>query len=81
MSVESITNELVKLGKEIEAAKNNKSMLEGRRHELMLRLKTVLEVDTIEEATQKIEEMKLNLIGMETQITKDFDSLKKAFTW
>lgn len=77
----SIIAELTELGKEIEKAKREVAQLEGRRAEIMDRLKKEFDCLTIEEADNLLEQLDYSMKILEVEIQKDFDKLKETFTW
>jgi flagellar biosynthesis chaperone FliJ len=77
----AIADELSKLGKEIEAAKKQVAQLEGRKAEVMDRLKKEFDCSTIEDAEKLLGELTEEIEKSENQITKDFASLKEKFQW
>ncbi len=77
----SITAELTKLEKEIQAAKTSVNQLEGRREEILDRLKKEFQVDNLEEANELLEDLNEDVSKMEAVITKEFNELKGKFSW
>jgi predicted nucleic acid-binding Zn-ribbon protein len=77
----NINNELAKLGKEIEAAKKSIATLEGRKTEIMERLKTDYGVSTIKEAESLLTKTQSSVDKLEKEIESDFKELKENFSW
>lgn len=77
----NIIDELAKLEKEIQNAKTSINQLEGRQTEILDRLKTEFQVDSLAEAEELLEEMEGDFKKIDAQIRKDFDTLKGTFSW
>lgn len=77
----SMQDELFKLGKEIESAKKMVNQLEGRREEIMSRLKKEYDCESIDDATKLLKTMEADAAKIEIKIQKSFDELKESFSW
>lgn len=73
--------DLNKLGKEIESAKTSVATLEGRRSEVIERLKTEHGISTIEEADKLLIKLDKEIVKMDAEIQADFTKLKENFSW
>lgn len=73
--------DLQKLGKEIEAAKKSVATLEGRRSEVIERLKSEHGIETIEEADKLLIKLDKEIVKMDTEIQADFKKLSENFSW
>lgn len=78
-------NEIVKkldnLGTKIESAKKTINQLEGRKEELLNRLKKEFEVSDIEEAKKLLEEFKEYEKELSALIEKEFNKLQEDVKW
>jgi DNA anti-recombination protein RmuC len=79
--MDSIIEEMAKLGKEIDKAKLNVSQLNGRRSEVIQRVETELGVSTVEELKTLQTQTQQNLEEIEATIRTDFIKLKEKFSW
>jgi flagellar biosynthesis chaperone FliJ len=73
--------DLSKLGKEIETAKKSVDQLEGRRTEVLERLKTEFDVKSVDEAEVVLDQLDKDILKMDETINKEFAELKEKFTW
>lgn len=81
MAIKDIKSELTQLGKEIDRAKIDVASLEGRRSEIMDRLKKEFKCTSIESAEKELDNLEADLEDLEKEITDDFDALKEKFKW
>jgi predicted nucleic acid-binding Zn-ribbon protein len=79
--VKNITEELNSLQKEIDSAKKNAAIFEGRIQESMKRLKDDFGLKTIAEASKKAEELKSEISILEEEIFAKFKELKETYAW
>lgn len=79
--MKEIIEDLGKLGKEIETAKTNVSQLQGRRTEVVNRLKEEFGISTLDEVSKLIDKSENELDTMRSTITSEFDKLKESFSW
>lgn len=77
----AIADELTKLGKEIESAKASVNQLEGRRNEILERLKKEFQVDGLAEAKELLADMVEDIRKLDVKINADFEDLKDNFSW
>jgi len=77
----AIADELTKLGKEIELAKASVNQFEGRRNEILERLKKEFQVDGLAEAKELLADMVEDIRKLDVKINTDFEDLKDNFTW
>jgi len=77
----TIADELTKLGKQIESAKASVNQLEGRREEILERLKKEFQVDGLAEAKELLADMEADIKKLDGKINTDFEDLKDNFTW
>ena len=77
----NMSEELAKLGKEIESAKKSIATLEGRKAEVMERLKTDYNVNTVSEAEQFLINVQEKIKKLGLEIEEDYKQLKDKFTW
>lgn len=76
-----IAEELTKLGKEIQSAKNSVAQLEGRKAEVMDRIKKDFDCNSVEDAEKLLDEMTIELEEINKTIEQDFNKLKENFSW
>lgn len=77
----AIADELTKLGKEIELAKASVNQFEGRRNEILERLKKEFQVDGLAEAKELLADMEDDIKKLDAKINADFEDLKENFSW
>uniref|UniRef100_A0A6M3IQF3 Putative host-nuclease inhibitor protein n=1 Tax=viral metagenome TaxID=1070528 RepID=A0A6M3IQF3_9ZZZZ len=76
-----ITDELDKLQKEIDTAKKDAAIFEGRLQESMKRLKEDFGLESVEEATKEIGRLKTEIVSLEADVEKGITSLKENYQW
>ena len=79
--MDNIIESLNKLSQQIEAAKKQKSSLEGRQEEILHQLKGKYKIKTIEEAEQMLINYDEQIKSLEEEITIKFNELKKQYSW
>jgi predicted transcriptional regulator len=77
----AIQDELAKLSTEIESAKKQVATLEGRKAEVMDRLKKDFECVSVEEAETLLDTLSADVVKMDVTIKAEFEALKKKFSW
>lgn len=77
----AIADELTKLGKEIELAKASVNQFEGRRNEILERLKKEFQVDGLAEAKELLADMEDDIKKLDAKINADFEELQGKFSW
>ena len=73
--------ELLDLKEQIERAKQEKSKEEGRLESLMERLKKEHDIDDLDTATKKVEELDKDIEELEKKFEDGFTKLKEDFEW
>jgi len=81
MKSTEIINELIKLEKEIDKAKEDKARLEGRLSELLKTLKEQFNYNNIEEAEGGLIKLTEKLTELEKELEDKFNALKKEYQW
>ena len=79
--VKNITEELNSLQKEIDAAKKNAAIFEGRIQESMKRLKDDFGLKTLAEASKEADKLKSEISTLEEEIFVKFKELKETYAW
>jgi predicted nucleic acid-binding Zn-ribbon protein len=79
--INSIITELDSLQKEIDSAKKNAAVFEGRLQESMKRLKDDFGLDSLAEAEKEVEKLEKEISIMEQDIQTKFASLKETYAW
>lgn len=79
--MDEIIKELTTLRKEIDKSKTRFDQLSGREEEILKRLKTEFNVDSIEDAEKLLHDLGIKLKTMEEEIRSDFDTLKLEYEW
>ena len=79
--MEEITKDLNSLKDEIDLSKRKLSQLEGRKEELIKRLKSEFDLSTLVEAHKKIDKDSNQLDKLKTEIEKKYNELKDRFEW
>jgi len=79
--MQTIMDQLAKLGKEINQAKTNVSQLGGQRIEIVKRLSEDFAITTLPEVEELIKKYDKNLAVIEQEIVQGFEELKKEFSW
>lgn len=77
----TILEELTALGKEIESTKKDIAVLQGRKAEVMDRLKKEFNSETIEEANKLINDLEAQLTKIEATIETKFAEMKAKYQW
>ncbi len=77
----SVIDELERLQKEIDNAKKNAAILEGRLQEAIKRLKEDFGLDSVEEATKEVGKLKNTIEELKVDIETKFFSLKDKYAW
>ncbi len=80
IQMDQITQELTNLSNEFEEAKTVLAKLEGQQEELIKRLNE-LDIKNLEQAKKAIIKMDTEINDLEEEINKDFDQLKKEYSW
>jgi len=78
---QEIAKELAKLGKEIELAKNQLAQQEGRREEMLARLKEDFDIETLAEAKELLEKWEGTAKALDEKISTEFEKLRENFVW
>lgn len=79
--MKEIQSDLGRLKKGIDEAKTDSAKLEGRKQEQLNQLKTEFNLDTIEEAEKKLEELNKQLDAKKADIENEYKKLKEEYDW
>lgn len=79
--MDEIMKDLNKLKEEIATSKQKISQLEGRKEELVNRLKNESGLSTTFEAHKKVEKELLNLDKLKAEIVAEYTKLKSQYEW
>jgi len=79
--MDEITQSLTSLEKQIEDAKRNVAIQEGRRTETLNQLKNEFSLETIDEAVAEEERENLKFQNLEKEIRQGFSALKEKYNW
>jgi PHD/YefM family antitoxin component YafN of YafNO toxin-antitoxin module len=79
--MESISNKLNALLKEIEDAKSQVAILQDRKSEALKRLKNEYKLNSLEDAVKYVGKLKTELVRTEEVIKKEFEKLQKEYEW
>ncbi len=79
--METIIKSLTDLEKQIEEAKRNIAVQEGRKAETLNQLKNEFSLDTIEEAISEEAKESIAIDKLEKEIRQGFASLKEKYNW
>jgi len=79
--MEEITKSLTSLEKQIEDAKRNVAVQEGRKTETLSQLKNEFSLETIDEAAAEEERENQEFQDLEKEIRREFSALKEKYHW
>ena len=79
--MEAIIKDLNSLKDDIESSKRKLSQLEGRKEEMMKRLKADFGLSSLSEAQKKIDKDDSQLSKLKAEIEKKYNELKENFEW
>jgi predicted Mrr-cat superfamily restriction endonuclease len=76
-----IIEDMEKLDKAIKESKSNKTLLEGRKSEIIKQMKEKFKVDNLEDLSALIEKEEKELQLIVSQIEKDYKEIKTKYNW
>lgn len=77
----NVEKRLLEMKEQISNARRLVDQAEGKQESVLERLKKVFSVDTIEEAEEKLGELKTKHKSMEEKIEKKMDELERKYVW
>ena len=81
INMDSIVSRLSSLEKEIGKAKISIATLQGEKNSIVDRLLKEFMIDNIEDAQKKMDELKVKIAELETDINTKFSKLKATYEW
>ena len=78
--MQDVVEKLNRIKKRIDKAKKEMAMLEGKKEQLLARLKSEFRVDSIEQAKEKLETLKDKKDRIETEIEEKMSKLEEYFS-
>ena len=78
--MQDVVEKLNRIKKRIDKAKKEMAMLEGKKEQLLARLKSEFRVDSIEQAKKKLETLKDKKDRIETEIEEKMSKLEEYFS-
>ena len=79
--MDEIIKELDELGKTIARKEKELNQTEGAEAQLMKKLKDDFDIDTVEDAKEKLDNSGKTLKRLEDKIESDFTTLKEDYNW